>query len=220
MAGIIKANGTKSGDRGVQSAAFNFHDMSDRANAYLENVRRQAAQIVAQAQEEAAQVRRQAEEQGHQAAVQVAQRTLLVELDKQLKTLLPAIQQAIEGIHQAKQAWVQRWEENAVRLSVAIAARLVRRELNHSPEITLQLVREALELAAGSNRVKLHLNPKDHQTLGEQVKKLASEIGKLAPTDIVADATVGPGGCRVSTEFGEIDQRIETQLARIEKELT
>jgi flagellar assembly protein FliH len=220
MAGIIKANAAKSGERGVQGAAFNFHDMSDRANAYLENVRRQAAQIVAQAQEEAAQVRRQAEEDGRQAAEQAAQRTVLAQLDKQLQTLLPALGQAIDGIQQAKQAWMQRWEENAIRLAVAIAGRLVRRELSQSPEITLQFVREALELAAGSNRVKLHLNPQDYQALGEQTKKLALEIGELAPADIVADATVSPGGCRVFTEFGEIDQRIETQLARIEQELT
>jgi len=36
----------------------------------------------------------------------------------------------------------------------------------------------------------------------------------------VADPDITPGGCRVDTQFGSIDQQLETQLARIEEELT
>jgi flagellar biosynthesis/type III secretory pathway protein FliH len=51
------------------------------------------------------------------------------------------------------------------------------------------------------------------------VEQLAQEIARLAPAEIVADASVAAGGCRVLTEFGEIDQRIASQLSRIEQEL-
>jgi flagellar biosynthesis/type III secretory pathway protein FliH len=36
----------------------------------------------------------------------------------------------------------------------------------------------------------------------------------------VPDAGVSLGGCIVESQHGRIDQRIETQLARIEEELT
>ena len=36
---------------------------------------------------------------------------------------------------------------------------------------------------------------------------------------VIADETVSRGGCRVHTEFGVIDQQIESQLMRIETEL-
>ena len=41
----------------------------------------------------------------------------------------------------------------------------------------------------------------------------------LGEPQIVADATVSPGGCRVETRFGSIDQTFEAQLARVEEEL-
>jgi len=68
--------------------------------------------------------------------------------------------------------------------------------------------------------MKLHLNPDDHETLGTQAAAIAHDLAQLAPADVVADPSVDRGGCRVVTEFGEIDQRIQSQLARIEQELT
>ena len=41
----------------------------------------------------------------------------------------------------------------------------------------------------------------------------------LGETQIVADAAISPGGCRVETRFGAIDQTFEAQLARVEEEL-
>jgi flagellar assembly protein FliH len=67
--------------------------------------------------------------------------------------------------------------------------------------------------------VRLHLNPADHASLGSQVQRLLMETSGLGPTEIVADAAITAGGCRVETRFGVIDQQFEVQLARIEEEL-
>ena len=40
----------------------------------------------------------------------------------------------------------------------------------------------------------------------------------LGDAELVADPAITPGGCRVETRFGVIDQQFETQLARIEEE--
>jgi flagellar assembly protein FliH len=89
-----------------------------------------------------------------------------------------------------------------------------------TPQIKLDLIREALEMAAGSPRVKIALHPEDFATLGPQVDLLVKEIAAVAETEIVSDATVSPGGCRLETRRGAIDQQIETQLERIIAELT
>jgi flagellar assembly protein FliH len=92
--------------------------------------------------------------------------------------------------------------------------------LTAHPEITLTLVREALELAAGSAQVRIHLHPDDRAALGDQVQLLIREMSGLGSAELVADAAVTRGGCRVETRFGVIDQQFEAQLARIEEELT
>ena len=82
------------------------------------------------------------------------------------------------------------------------------------------MVREALELAAGSPHVKIALNPDDFDALDTQIQSLIKEIAQVAETEIIPDRTVSAGGCRVETRQGLIDQQVETQLNRIIAELT
>jgi flagellar assembly protein FliH len=204
--------------RVTASVAFNFDDMAGQAQKYLDQVRAEAGKIVVKAQQEAAVVRARSQAEGRQAAMNEVEQMI----QKQLATVLPALRQAILDIHQAKQAWLAQWEASAVHLAAEIAKRLIRGELTRQPHIPGNLIREALQLAAGQGEVRLLLNPADHQALAGQVKLLVEEMAGLgagAPAQIVADAAISPGGCRVETRFGAIDQTFEAQLARVEEEL-
>src|SRR6185503_13422431 len=98
-----------------------------------------------------------------------------------------------------------------------IAARIVRREIAQEPQIALDLIAEALKLAAGAEEITLYLNPTDYENLGSQINRLAESLCRLAPGAVVADGNITAGGCRVETKYGEIDQQIEAQLRRIEE---
>lgn len=202
-------------NRGTSSVAFNFDDMTVQARHYLDKVRAEAAKIVAQAQQEAAAIRKRAEQDGQRAAMATVEQVI----QKQLTTVLPALRQAIQDIQQAKQTWLAQWESSGVHVAAAIAKRVIRRELTRQPDIPLALVREALELAAGSSHVRIHLNPADHSALRNQVQTLVREMSGLGEPQVIADEAITPGGCRVETHFGSIDQQFEAQLARIEEEL-
>jgi flagellar assembly protein FliH len=196
-------------------AAFNFEDMAAQADQYLGKIRIQAARIVVKAQEEAEAIRKSAEIQGRQAAIEAVEEMVR----KQLTTVIPALKQAVQNIEDARHAWLSHWEAGTVHLAAAIAKRLIRRELHEQPEIPLALVREALELAAGSSQLRILLNPLDLQSLGNQVRMLVDELSPHIEAEITADAGITPGGCRVETPFGVINQQFEAQLQRIEEEL-
>jgi flagellar assembly protein FliH len=213
MSTIIRATDRNRGTHGV---AFNLDDMATRANRCLDAVRADAAKIVQQAQQQSAAIHKQAEREGRQAAMQAVDQLV----QKQLTSVLSALQKAAADLQQAKQAWLTQWEAGAVRLSAAIAQRLIRRELQSHPEITLTLVREALELAAGNAELQIHLNPRDHAVLGSQVDLLVKSLSGMAQVQVVPDEEITKGGCRVDTTFGTIDQQFEAQLKRIEEELT
>jgi flagellar biosynthesis/type III secretory pathway protein FliH len=218
---IIKATDRA---RGIQPVAFNFDDMAVKATSYLDGVRQQADQVVNRAQQQAEQTRQRIEEESRQKGYadgqQEVQQIVEKKLGEQLATLLPALAATIQEIQHAKQAWMTHWERSAVQLATAIAERIVRREIEQKPEITVGLVRESLELAAGSSTVRVLLNPKDHETLQPRAEALIHDMAGLGACDLVADPSVTAGGCRVETAFGTIDQQIETQLQRIEQELT
>ena len=212
MPTIIRTADPSHASRGV---AFNLDDLAVQAGEYLAKVRAEAAAIVARAHSAAGAVRRQAEVEGREAALHNNEALVA----RQMATVLPALRQAIAEIGSARQSWLARWEAGAVRLCAAIAERVIRRELSRHPEITLDLVRESLELAAGSSHIRIHLNPDDHKALGAQVRSLVDEMAALGSAEVTADAQITPGGCRVETRFGSIDQQFESQLKRIEEEL-
>jgi flagellar assembly protein FliH len=201
---------------GTQAEAFNFEDMNERSTRYLAKVRAEALQIVMKAQQEAESIRRKAEQDGRQAAMQAVEGMIRT----QLAAVIPALKQAVQNIQEAKHSWLRHWEAVAVKVAGAIAEKMVRREISRHPEITLTLVREALQMAAGSSQLRILLNPGDLESLRDQVCVIVDEIAPLAGAELNADPEISPGGCRVETRFGTIDQQFEAQLKRIEEELT
>ena len=216
MAGIIKAGSQRTSTQPASGAVFNFADMGE---TYLSKVQGEANKIIEEARTEAAKIRSQAAEDGRRAAMQAVEATLRNKVEKQLASIVPALKQAVSSILDARQAWQRHWEQHALKLSTAIAGRIVRREVQRVPLITVELVREALQLAAGNERITLRLNPEDHATLQDHITRLTSEMSSLAETRVVSDPSITAGGCRVETEFGSIDQQLEAQLARITEEL-
>jgi flagellar assembly protein FliH len=216
MAGVIKAATLQTGELSGTAMPFQFGDMGQ---AYLQEVRAEAAAIVKQARDEADKVKSAAKEEGKKEAIAAAEASLRNRIDQQLQTITPAIQQAVQQIHQSRQAWQRHWETHALRLAIGIAERIIRRELKQQPEITLDLIREGLELAAGQESITLRLNPADHAALGDRVQKITQHLSQLGKVQIIADPQITAGGCRVDTEFGNVDQQIETQLERISQEL-
>jgi flagellar assembly protein FliH len=196
-----------------------FVDLSDELHARLETARAEADRLMAEARDAADRIRREAQQQGLQLAREAAQLQAREELAGCLATALPALERAAASLEREKAQHLQHCERQVVRLAIAIAERVIRRELSRTPEITLDLVREALELAASSQSMTLHLHPTDYETLRDSLRELAARRGGTPLWEVVADPQLTPGACLVKTEFGVIDQQFPAQLARIAEEL-
>jgi flagellar assembly protein FliH len=220
MATIIRTPSLpQSSGTAYRAVAYDLTDMEAQADGYLDSVRADAAKIVEAARREADAIRQAAESAGRRAAEQAIERILDEKVAQQMKTLTPALEAAAQQIGEAKQDWLRHWESTAVDMAVAIAGRLTRSELARRPEIAVEWIREALALTAGRGEVAVRLNPGDYQVLERQVRQLAETLAPLAELRLVADEAITPGGCRVATEFGVIDNQLETQLDRIKQEL-
>ncbi len=217
MSTVIKATDHQ---RAIQPIAFNLDDVRGNAETYLAKIREQAGQIVSQAHKDAEAIRAKADIEGRKAGEAAIDQKVEARVQTMFGTLGPALQKTLGELEQLKGAWLAHWEQQALHLATAIAARVIRRELRADPQIPLELVREALSLAVGSQSVQIRLHPQDHASLGTQVTRLAREVTRLAHAEVVADPAIELGGCRVETDQGVIDQQFATQLARIEEELS
>jgi flagellar assembly protein FliH len=205
--------------RTVRRESFSFPDLHGQANDYLETVRQEAGKIVQQAHRDAERIRKQAEAAGRKAAESAIERILEEKVAKRMETLLPALEQVVVQLNDAKGELLAQWERSATQVITAISARVIRREVTREPAIALDLIAEALRLATGATDVTLHVNPTDYENIGSQIEQLSKTLCGLAPNQIVANPEVAAGGCRVETKFGTIDQQIESQLRRIEEDL-
>lgn len=216
MSTVIKA---RSSAGNTDSVAYNLGDITQHATRVVEQAQAEADKIIEQANASAEAIRVQAEAAGKQAAMDAMQQAIDEKLSEEMRTLLPALDQVIEDLGRAKQDWLAHWQSRSVSLATAIAGKILRRELEKQPEITLDLVREALELAEGSTDLHIYLSTQDMATLGNQAKQLVASATRVAATNISVDPTMPPGGCRIETKRGVIDNSFDAQLTRIEEEL-
>jgi flagellar assembly protein FliH len=199
----------------AEPVIYRFDEVAGDAQRLVEEAKAEAAAIVAEAHKQVDEIRCRAEREGRTAAEEAAHR----EMQSRIQSLLPALESMSEQLGDARQSWVKQWQQNAVLLAVKIAERIVRREIQRQPSITLTYVREALEMCAAAPQVRVLLHPDDAQSLGQSARQIVHEIMPAAHAEIIGDDSITLGGCRIETRHGEIDQRIETQLQRIEAEL-
>lgn len=226
---ILKAHDA----RGLGSrVVFNYEDIRKRCDDSIEAAERKAAEILENASREAEAIRSKAHASGLAAgresgirdietevqrrAIQIAEQ---ISADK-LRSTLPAMIEAVSALDRERDRWLAEWEAFGIRLSVAVAEKIVRRQLDLQPETAATMFAETLRLAAGSTSISLRLNPNDVALLGDHPAELARSMSSCADAAIVPDATVSRGGCVVESQHGVIDARIETQLQRIVDELS
>jgi flagellar assembly protein FliH len=214
MATVIKG-----GLRGQAGTALTFEDLQSLGGQRPEDGCEAAAALLAAARSEADDIRAQALREGREAGRDEARRLADAQAAGVVAAVQPLVQQVAGELAQLRQTWLAQWERQAVRLATGIAERIVRRELERQPEICTALVAEALELVAGKPDLRIVLNPEDFRAHGETISRLATELAGVARSAVVADPSVSRGGCRVETSHGVVDQTLEAQLARIEREL-
>ncbi len=100
-------------------------------------------------------------------------------------------------------------ERAMLETACAIARRLTMAELSLRPELIETLVRTALAaLPPYVREVRLHVNADDAAFLGSCPELQASGQG----FQIVADAGLQRGDCRISTDSTQLDARLDTRL--------
>jgi flagellar assembly protein FliH len=133
----------------------------------------------------------------------------LSEERKRVDVLMTSIQSQLLLLH-------ARWEKLVMQLALSVAKVILRREVSVDREIVLGQVREALRHLVGVERVKMRVNPCDEEALRLHRAEVFSVSDALRDMVIEADEKIGPGGCIIESDSGNVDARIEAQLGRLE----
>lgn len=142
---------------------------------------------------------------GDESARQLFEKQLEVELSK-LRHMIGDL--AASGPKLRRQA-----EEDLVRLSVAIARRILHRELTIDPDALAGLVKAAFERLDLREIHQLRTDPASLTT----IRKLVEGLDLARSMKVIADPSLRSGSLLLETTRGQLDASIETQLNEIQR---
>ncbi len=115
-----------------------------------------------------------------------------------------------------KDRFLTTMEEEVLRLALAIAARILRRETQTDPLVLVGSVRVALGQLASTVQVKLRVPAADAPLWAETMPHVPNL--RVKPV-VVPDESMIPGECALETDMGSVDLGLSGQLHWMERAL-
>jgi flagellar assembly protein FliH len=134
---------------------------------------------------------------------------------KRADAMLRRVAQTLEELERLRKAIIKDTERQMVQLALALARRLVHREVSIDPSLVAAMAHVALERLGEATPATIRLNPDDYTTVAAQ----RGERWEGAQVTIVPDPAVSRGGCLVESDFGTVDGRIDAQFDEMTRAL-
>lgn len=105
-------------------------------------------------------------------------------------------------------------EQEVVRLALAVAARILRREAQMDPLLLSGAVRVALGQLAATSEIRIRVPVKEAELWTETIEHLPNLATKPI---VVPEDNMLLGDCRIDSKVGTVDLGIRAQLGEIER---
>jgi flagellar assembly protein FliH len=133
----------------------------------------------------------------------------------ELQPLIERLARTVDEVAGLRPRLRREAEADLVKLAIAIARRVIRRELVVDPEALHGLVLGALEKLQMQEVSRLRVHPSQAAAIAELLRDRPGG----AAIDVVADASGDPGTAVFETTRGNLDASVESQLGEIERGL-
>ena len=135
------------------------------------------------------------------------------EASAEVKKAFEQIAHALEELANAKRKIRQEGEQELVKLSLAVARRILYRELSTDPSSIEGIVHAALQKLQQREASKVRVWP----AAVPAVRAALERIGSRSGIEIVPDPGLATGAILFETSLGDLDASIETQMQEIQR---
>jgi flagellar assembly protein FliH len=132
---------------------------------------------------------------------------------EQLQSAIQAFAQTVSTLAAYKAKLRAEVEHELVSLALAIAQKIVRRELSVDSGLILAVVKACLEVLQNAEIYRLRLNPQDLPAVAQYLQQRPARI------ELIPDSGITRGGALFETSQGKLDARLESQFMEIERGL-
>jgi flagellar assembly protein FliH len=210
---------------------FSMTDIENAAKRILLRAQTQAEQLLTAAQVEGREIRdkafaaavvdgrkeglAQGTKEGHQAGHAAA----VAAQKDQLAKLITTLTAGVASLEESRLKLESDGTAEVVKLSIAIAERVIKRQAAIDPAVLTANLADAMKRVVHAADVRVAIHPAQKKSLQDVMPRLQLDWPNLEHVELIEDATLAPGGCRVFTTQGQVDADLGEQLGRIVAEL-
>ena len=177
--------------------------------------RQEAEEIIVTATKQADQLKLDAYDQGYREGYQSG-------LDQARQTIDEATSRAeklaTESAIQATETLLAS-ERQMVDIALAVARKILNREIALNFDTVLPIVAAALEKVRDQDAITVRVCPENFDCVSEAKPQLQSQLTQEANLTVISDSGLKNGDCVVETAFGVIDARVDTQFEAVKSSL-
>lgn len=129
------------------------------------------------------------------------------------EAMLRRLAQTLDELASLRAEMVRKTERQLVELALALARRIVHREVTLDRELLVAMARVAIDRLGDRVAATVRLHPDDFAMVSAGGASGGS--GPAPGVTVVADPRVSAGGCLVESDFGLIDVSIDAQLSEL-----
>ena len=164
--------------------------------------------LVSRAQEDAENIKKSAFEEGYRAGLEKSE-TDLEKFRAELANFMNAKKDVFEYI-----------APDILEISVDIAKKILKRELESDPQVLINTIVDVLKTVSKNEpKIVIKVRPQSVAFIKDTIPNITYQYGIDSKINIVADPSIEEGGCIFQTNNGIVDASIDTQLEIIKKAL-
>ncbi len=155
-------------------------------------------------------------EKGYKDGYDAAGQELVKEYDSQLEAEKLNFENFMKHVDNMMLNYDKAFENTIIDLAFKISEKIIRREIVRETNISAVL-KEAVRKVIGTNNILIKLNPGDYEKINKDNSQNKFLDESLAKINFQTDERIECGGCVIETDIGNVDARINTQLAELKK---
>ena len=211
--------------------AFQYTDLQQTARAILAKATKTANDKIEQAKKNIYELEEKMRQQGYEKGLaqgveqgkidgqKAGESAARAEFEAKVGGLNGALQNILGELNYRKQTIQAQAEVDLLSLSLDIAKKIVRREVEVDERFVVPIVMEAIALTNNKNDLVIKINPADHKVIEEEIPTLEAIFNDIDRVSIIDDNTIQQGGVKVSNRQGEVDLSLDEQFSALEKAL-
>ena len=133
-------------------------------------------------------------------------------LKKDFQEKIQSINTFLKNLEKESKELILNMDKEVLNLALNIAQKLILKEIERDPEISLRLIREALNYIAEGTELNIKVNPEEYKFLKENLLKHIPPSQKIK---LIPDESISKGGIFIETSLGVIDATFEKRWKKL-----